>query len=289
MPDQPAGPDRSHPHFSSSGRFPASPSEPPTSSSISSKSRTPHPQSFEPEQKRKSSPLPFVVAALGLSAAAAAVWFVNNQQPAPLPASGAQAAATAPDGSKPKESQYTQEPGAWGVNINSIPLDSNEPAGATPGKPGHAAPGKPAETSVHSARPGKPEKEDPKADKAKDEKADKAEKEPAPPQEPELEAPPTEKPPPPDQRTPLNRASALTSLSKAANSAMSCKRDGGPSGSGTASVTFSTEGPVSAVSLSAPFAGTPVGNCIQTVFRSAHVPAFSGSSVTLSKSFRIPE
>jgi hypothetical protein len=70
---------------------------------------------------------------------------------------------------------------------------------------------------------------------------------------------------------------------------MSCKREGGPTGSGTASVTFSTEGPVSGVSLSAPFAGTPVGNCIQTVFRSAHVPAFSGSSVTLSKSFRIPE
>ncbi|HEX2872795.1 MAG TPA: serine/threonine-protein kinase [Polyangiaceae bacterium] len=291
VPDQPAGPDRSHPHFSSSGRFPASPSEPPTSSSISSKSRTPHPQSIELQPKRSSSPLPIVVAALGLSAAAAAVWFVNNQQPAPMRASGAEAPSSVAAASKPKDSQYTQEPGAWGVNINSIPLDSNDPAGATPGKPGHAAPGKPADTSVHVARPGKPDKEDAKTDKpAKDEKADKpAEKEPVEPQEPELEPPPTEKPPPPDQRAPLNRASALTSLSKAANSAMSCKREGGPTGSGTASVTFSTEGPVSAVSLSAPFAGTPVGTCIQTVFRSAHVPAFSGSSVTLSKSFRIPE
>jgi hypothetical protein len=290
VPDQPAGPDRSHPHFSSSGRFPASPSEPPTSSSISSKSRTPHPQSIELQPKRQSSPLPFVVAALGLSAAAAAVWFVNNQQPAPLPASGAEAPSTAA-ASKPKDSQYTQEPGAWGVNINSIPLDENAPEGATPGKPGHAGPGRPADTSVHSSKPGKPDKEDAKADKpAKDEKADKPEeKQPAEPQEPELEPPPTEKPPPPDQRAPLNRASALTSLSKAANSAMSCKREGGPTGAGTASVTFSTEGPVSNVSLSAPFAGTPVGTCIQTVFRSAHVPAFSGSSVTLSKSFRIPE
>ncbi|HXK21030.1 MAG TPA: hypothetical protein VNG33_24635, partial [Polyangiaceae bacterium] len=75
----------------------------------------------------------------------------------------------------------------------------------------------------------------------------------------------------------------------AANSATACKRDGGPSGAGSASVTFSPEGPVSSVSLSAPFAGTPVGACIQTVFKSAHVPAFSGSAVTLSKSFRIPE
>jgi hypothetical protein len=69
---------------------------------------------------------------------------------------------------------------------------------------------------------------------------------------------------------------------------MSCKRDGGPTGTGSASITFSPEGPVASVSLSAPFAGTPVGNCIQTVFRSAHVPAFSGSKVTLQKSFRIP-
>ena len=104
-----------------------------------------------------------------------------------------------------------------------------------------------------------------------------------------LAPPPAEKPPPPDQRAPLNRASALTALSSAANSAASCKRDGGPTGIGSASITFSPEGPVSSVSLSAPFGGTAVGNCVQTVFRNARVPAFSGSAVTLSKSFRIPE
>jgi hypothetical protein len=109
------------------------------------------------------------------------------------------------------------------------------------------------------------------------------------PSEPELQPPPTEKPPPPDQRAPLNRASALTALSNAATSAMSCKRDGGPSGTGTAAITFSPEGPVKSVTLSSPFAGTPVGACVQTVFKSAHVPAFSGSAVTLNKSFRIPE
>jgi eukaryotic-like serine/threonine-protein kinase len=284
VPDHPAAPEFSHPSFSSSGRFPVSPSEPPTSSSISSKSSTPHPQSFELVTQRKSSVMPVFVAVLGLAAAAAAVWFVNNRQPAALPASGADAPSKTAAGHH--DDHYTQEPGAWGVNINSIPLDQPNDQ-ATPGKPGR--PAKPGDASVHSAKPGKVEKEDPKASKdAKPEAEATDEKEPVEPEEPELQPPPTEKPPPPDQRAPLNRASALTSLSAAANSAMSCKRDGGPTGTGSASITFSPEGPVSSVSLSAPFAGTPVGNCIQTVFRAVHVPPFSGSKVTLQKSFRIP-
>lgn len=286
VPDLPAAPDRSHPSFSSSGPFPASPSEPPTSSSISSKSSTPHPQSFELAPKRKSSLIPFLVAVVGLSAAGTAVWFVNNQRPAPMPASG----ANAPEPTaaiKRHDDHYTQEPGASGVNINSIPLASSAPQEATPGRPGRPGrPGGPAEVSGHSAKPGKPEKEEPEVEK-EEPKAEK--EEPVEPQEPELQPPPTEKPPPPDQRAPLNRASALTALSSAANSAASCKREGGPTGTGSASITFSPEGPVASVSLSAPFAGTPVGNCIQTVFRSVHVAPFSGSSVTLSKSFRIAE
>jgi eukaryotic-like serine/threonine-protein kinase len=290
VPDQPAAPERSHPSLSSSGRFTASPSEPP--SSISSKSSTPHPQTFELTPKRKSSMMPFFVAVMGLSAAAAAVWFVNNQEPAPLPASGANIPDKTAAAAK-HDARYTPEQGPWGVNINSIPTASGASEdGAAPGRPGR--PGRPADAH---ARPGKVDKVDkdevtpPNPYKDAAAKADKGDTEapPEPPREPELQAPPTEKPPPPDQRAPLNRASALTSLSVAANSAAACKRDGGPTGTGSASVTFSPEGPVSSVSLSAPFAGTPVGSCIQTVFKSAHVPAFSGSSVTLSKSFRISE
>jgi eukaryotic-like serine/threonine-protein kinase len=293
VPDHPAAPDRSHPHFSSSGRFPASPSEPPTSSSTSSKSRTPHPQSFEPAPKRKSSLMPLMVAVVGLGAAGTAVWFVNNQQPAPLPASGAHSADPAATNKSRHDDNYTQEPGAWGVNINSIPLASGVAADAAPGRavrPG-SRPGGPSDPSLRAGKPGKSEKEDPKTEKVDKEPPPEKEEKPevVEPQEPELQPPPTEKPPPPDQRAPLNRASALTALSSAANSASSCKRDGGPTGTGTASITFSPEGPVSSVNLSAPFAGTPVGNCIQTVFRSVHVPAFSGSSVTLSKSFRITD
>lgn len=291
VPDQPASPERSYPNFSSSGRFPASPSEPPTSSSLSllSKSSTPHPQSLETRhQPKRSGVPPLLVAVLGLSAATAAVWFVNNQRPSPLTDAAIPAAKSTTDASKPDPRAYTPDQGAWGININSIPLAQDD---AAPGKPSHAA-ARAGEVTVHSAKPGKPDKDSAK-DAKEDPKAEKpeAEDKPAPPepQEPELQPPPTEKPPPPDQRAPLNRASALTALSNAATSAMSCKREGGPSGTGSASVTFSSEGPVTAVSLTAPFAGTPVGNCIQTVFRSVHVPAFSGSSVTLNKSFRIPE
>jgi hypothetical protein len=52
-------------------------------------------------------------------------------------------------------------------------------------------------------------------------------------------------------------------------------------------VTFSPDGPVSSVTLPAPFAGTSVGACVSTAFRSARVPAFTGSPVTLPQSFRV--
>lgn len=102
-------------------------------------------------------------------------------------------------------------------------------------------------------------------------------------------APPAAAIVPPDQRAPLNRGAALAALGSAASAATGCKRDGGPTGSGSASVTFSPDGPVKSVTVSAPFAGTPVGQCVASVFRGAHVPPFSGSSVTLPKSFQIPQ
>jgi hypothetical protein len=54
-------------------------------------------------------------------------------------------------------------------------------------------------------------------------------------------------------------------------------------------VTFSPDGPVKSVSVSAPFAGTAVGQCVANAFRGAHVPPFSGSSFTLPKGFQIPD
>ncbi len=286
VPDHPAAPERSHPHFSSSGRVSISPSEPPTSSSTSSsRSRTPHPQSFELRPRGPSSVMPIFFALMGLVAAGTALWFVNNQQPAPLRNSGADLPEKHSGDGKPRPDAYTEEPGPSGMNIDALPMDSANTEHGSAAKAGR--PGKPGDPVVHAAKPGKgdkPEKEDPKA-------APEEEQEPEPqaPQEPQLEPPPTEKAPPPDQRAPLNRASALTALSGAANNAASCKREGGPTGIGSVSVSFSPEGPVSSVSVSAPFGGSAVGNCVQTVFRNVRVAPFSGSSVTLSKSFRIPD
>jgi hypothetical protein len=236
--------------------------------------------------------MPIIAALVGLSAAAAALWFVNNQRPPALPNSGAgipEKASAA--GKMDSKLAYTPEPGPWGVNIDALPSESIEP-----GKPGRPLrPGEPHQPAT-AARPdkGKSDTGETKALENNPYKIKEAEKAEAPaeapaPVEPQLEPPPTEKPPPPDQRAPLNRASALTALSNAATSVASCKRPGGPTGAGSVAVTFSPEGPVSSVNVSAPFGGTPTGSCIQTVFRNARVAAFSGSAVTLNKSFRIPD
>ncbi len=68
----------------------------------------------------------------------------------------------------------------------------------------------------------------------------------------------------------------------------SCRKSDGPTGSGHVIVTFSPNGTVaSAVVDSGPFPGTVVGGCIAGKFRGAHVPAFSGASVNVGKSFTI--
>jgi hypothetical protein len=104
----------------------------------------------------------------------------------------------------------------------------------------------------------------------------------------ELEEQEPEKPVAPSERMAFSLGAARSVLAAASNRANACKSPEGPSGQGRAMVTFSPDGPVSSVSLSAPFLGTPVGSCVATAFRSARVPAFTGSSVTLPQTFRIP-
>ncbi|MEO6600117.1 MAG: hypothetical protein ABIQ16_09615, partial [Polyangiaceae bacterium] len=94
---------------------------------------------------------------------------------------------------------------------------------------------------------------------------------------------------PPGERSRLSRGAAIAALGSAASAATACKRPNGPTGPGTANVTFSPDGPVKSVTVSVPFAGTAVGQCVVSVFRAAHVPPFSGSSITLPKSFQIPQ
>jgi hypothetical protein len=91
------------------------------------------------------------------------------------------------------------------------------------------------------------------------------------------------------QRGPLNKSAAIAAINRVMFSSASCKQPGGPTGSGRAQVTFSPEGRVTAVSVSPPFGGTGVGNCVAGMYRGLSIPAFQGSAVTLPGSFRIPE
>jgi serine/threonine protein kinase len=284
VPDQSAAPERSTSGVSGP-RF-AVPSEPPTSTSQFSNSRTgtPRPQTLDQNQTRKGGVLPLFAAIGGLAAAASAIFWVTHR-PAPAPlitttlatATSHVAANSAP----------TDSAGPAGVNIDSLPTTGALAETAATAAAMNAALLATARKSGHVE---KLPKEDAPAP-AKKEPVAAATPDPT----PEVVPPPEAKPatpaaplPPPDERAPLNRGAALAALSSAASSAMSCKRPDGPTGSGTATVTFSPDGPVKSVSVSAPFAGTPVGQCVANAFRGAHVPPFSGSSFTLPKGFQIP-
>jgi hypothetical protein len=89
------------------------------------------------------------------------------------------------------------------------------------------------------------------------------------------------------QDQPFNMGAAKASLGAIAGAVQGCKR-GDASGSGRVVVTFAPSGAVqSAVVTDPPFAGTPTGSCVASRFRSAHVPAFTGSPFEVAKHFTI--
>ena len=279
------------------------PSEPPTSGSQYSNSRTgttPHPQTLDRNHARRSSFLPLFAAIGGLAAAGSAIfWATHRPGPTPLITTHLERPAQPATNNRPR----SDDTGPIGVNIDSLPMA----AGAIPTVPdpdamNNALAGRKLPTSA----PANPQAAAAAARPSKDlgREPDQVEnpykvKEPsaaiAPSATTTATPPvpaPAARPQPwssPDQRAPLNRGAALAALGSASAAAAACKRADGPNGSGSASVTFSPDGPVKSVTVSAPFAGTAVGQCVATVFRGAHVPPFSGSSITLPKSFRIPQ
>jgi hypothetical protein len=88
----------------------------------------------------------------------------------------------------------------------------------------------------------------------------------------------------------FDTSAAKSALEVAASNAGSCKTDDGPTGRGKVQITFSPDGHASGVNVTdGTFAGTGVGSCVARLFKAAHVPAFNGNPVTVSKSFTIPE
>jgi predicted Zn finger-like uncharacterized protein len=91
-------------------------------------------------------------------------------------------------------------------------------------------------------------------------------------------------------KPPFDTSAAKAALEAASAGAASCKQPLGPTGRGKVQVTFSPSGrATSANVIEGDFGGTPTGGCVAKVFRGAHVPAFTGDPVTVSKSFTIPE
>lgn len=66
-----------------------------------------------------------------------------------------------------------------------------------------------------------------------------------------------------------------------------CSSATGPSGAGHIVVTFVPDGSVSDTRLDKGPIGTPRGDCVLKQFRTAHVPSFDGTPVTVGKAFTL--
>jgi len=87
---------------------------------------------------------------------------------------------------------------------------------------------------------------------------------------------------------PFSRDAARQALLAASSTAASCGKAEGRSGTTSVRLTFTPSGRASVVQVAgAPFAGTPTGSCIAAAMRSARVPAFSGSAVTVTKNVKV--
>jgi hypothetical protein len=87
---------------------------------------------------------------------------------------------------------------------------------------------------------------------------------------------------------PFDKGAAEAAVSSAASAASACRQEGDPSGTTTVTVTFAPSGRATTATVNGPpFAGTKTGGCIASAMRRAHVPAFSGSPVTVSKTIVI--
>lgn len=83
---------------------------------------------------------------------------------------------------------------------------------------------------------------------------------------------------------PFDKNAAAASLQVAEGQAGACRGAGDPSGTARVVVTFAPSGRATTATVSgAPFAGTATGGCIASRFRSARVPPFAGSYVTVTK------
>jgi serine/threonine protein kinase len=276
-----------------SGVAPKLLSEPPGRDSTNAQplSGTPQPETYDLPPPARAGIFPWISAFTGIAAAAASVLWVTRPVEVEAPTVVQVRSASAPAVTRPLT--HRQVPGSTApepspaIDVGSIPLDrpavAEKPASAR--TPAHAvatrpSTAKPATEKVELAEepevvleetPDNPYRAEPAASSA-----------------PAAAAVPAQADPlPSNPKGPFNRGVALAQLSSSASRASSCRRQGGPTGSGRASVTFGNDGAPKGVLVSPPFAGTSVGACVAGAFKSSRVPAFTGSPVTLPWAFRI--
>ena len=266
-------------------------SEPP---SLSTAGGGPFQQTVGSWPRQRRAPIgPVLFGLVGVASAVGAIVWTTQTKPTALvtapgtPERGA-VASRGTDRSRDGQGSETE-----GMNVDAIPLanrDTQRPASprtAPAPRPERAEPQERSDPAERSTAKPADTSPPPRENIELEETAPSA-------PEPDVENPyrkaasEKKEPPPPSERGSFNRGAATSALAGAAQRAQACKSPDGPSGSGRATVTFSPDGPTSNVSVSAPFAGTSVGACVATAYRSAQVPAFTGSSVTLPHSFRIP-
>lgn len=86
---------------------------------------------------------------------------------------------------------------------------------------------------------------------------------------------------------PFDPNAAGLALEDAATTANRCKIDGGPTGPGRVHVKYVPTGRAASASVSDPYAGTDVGECLVNVFENTKVPPFGGKPVIVGKNFVI--
>jgi predicted Zn finger-like uncharacterized protein len=179
----------------------------------------------------------------------------------------------------------------------AAPVDTGKPAETSAAQAATAPTGTPTAAVAAGTPKGGPAPGGPLPGKAPDAKPDKA---PDPPKADKTPDPPkadkTPDPPKADAKPDtggaggkeFDRAAAMSALGGASGAARGCKKDDGPTGTARVKITFAPNGSVTSASVDGPpFAGTAVGGCIAGAFRGAHVPAFDGGPVTVTKSVSI--
>jgi len=163
----------------------------------------------------------------------------------------------------------TPHSGASGIDLEALPVLKDDGTAARPG-PSRPAGGTPAQPGTHNGP----------APVVVTLTPDEPKQPGTPPQDvepgnaPEAPAGPV-----------FNRTKAGAALAVASAKAAGCGSADGPFGRGVATVTFSTNGKVSYVTLPFKFRGNSVGDCVAEKFREASVPAFDGADENVSQSF----